>query len=154
MYQIKTEHLPMAHPHHSLKNKPTKWNHFLKEPCPHPEQTLLGGSLTRHITVRLYSRTLASLLYIPVTTTTCLSGGKMCTDWWSEDDMCLFKSQVKKKRLVRSCQRISSTLIILISSGETSLWSKWFHENSIYSRYKQSYGKVWSQDWCLCINNS
>lgn len=50
---------------------------------PHPEQTLLGGSLTRHITVRPNSKTPASLLCIPVTTTTWLSGGKMCTDWWS-----------------------------------------------------------------------
>ena len=46
------------------------------KPFLHAEQTLLGGSLTRHTTVRLYSRTPASLLCIPVTEATCLSEGK------------------------------------------------------------------------------
>lgn len=43
---------------------------------PSPQQALLDGSLTRHITVRLYSRDPASLLCIPVTDTTCLLEGK------------------------------------------------------------------------------
>lgn len=96
-----------------------KWNRISNSNSGlHRAQTLMGGSLTRHITVRLHWRTVASLLCIPVTLATCLQEGKTHTGRWSEGQSGLFLSQTEKKHFVRSCQRIPSTLVYSFSGAE------------------------------------
>lgn len=62
-----------------------------------PEQTPSGGSLTGPITVLLYSEPQALYFTFLSQPLRAILRGKMCTDWWPEDNMYLLKFSKRQK---------------------------------------------------------